>query len=51
MAANVWRQVHRRDAGQLQEEYDVTADHAKESVIELAERLLSERLVSLPASS
>ncbi len=35
-------------ADQLQQEYDVTSDHATQSVIELVENLLSEKLVSLP---
>ena len=32
---------------QLQQEYDVASDHAEQSVIELAENMLSEKLVGL----
>ncbi len=37
-------------ADQLEQEYDVTSNHAEQSVIELAENLLSEKLIGLSKS-
>ena len=37
-------------ADQLEQEYDVTSNHAEQSVIELAENLLSEKLIGLSIS-